>query len=1037
MLKNFTRILLAGILTLSFQGVGASPANPNPVKIQQPDGSEITVRLMGDERIKWMESTDGYSLLYGKDKYIVYAIENDKGDMVPSDVTAKETSLRSTETAGFLSNIKKGLRYSPSQIETLRRMSKIVSSGPTLRSATGNAKAICALIGFPDKPFSHTVQEFEQLMNQIGYSSNGAKGSVRDYYREVSYDKLDLVVTVVGPFTAAKAWKYYGENDATGEDKHSKELAVEVANFTFKSPSVNPANFDNDNNGTIDAFHFFYAGYGEEAGGPADCIWAQKGSFDKVLTFGDKQLENYSCSPELRGNSGNSITNIGIPCHELCHIFGAPDYYDTDNAENGQYIGTGKWDLMGTGNWNEGGITPAHINMYQKIAFGWVNPTELTAETQVTGMKNAVENPVAYKIQTSTPGEFFILENRQRVKFDAGIPGHGLLIYRIHSQVSGDNVNNSTHPQQVYPVCASSLYSIPNVTPASYGNINSAECPFPGTSGKTAFTDYTTPSAKSWKGNNTSKPVTDITETNGEIAFRFMKSGPVVSNVKTSVNGQDVTVSWDLPSGAVPDGYAIYRNGQSIVILSNGSIQNYTQYRVSAGNYDYCVAPIYGISESAQVCASATVGGTTINCPPVNNLTARENGGSIELNWKSDHNNVWIAQCGEMNDGIIGYNENNYAIISRFATDDLKYSYGLTLTKVKAYIDNTSVKYTIKIWTPAKNTLPENIIVSQVLSPEKTGIIDFKLDNPVKLESDRELWIGLYFEQTGEPAAIVAKDSGPKKDNVNLILIDNELYEAPGDYNFYLKGFLEYKGTTKSLIDDSSELRATNDFERYRIYKNGQFLGTTGNEFYADQNTTPGSYVYSVSTMYSGCESEQTAVFTSIGNPYGPVTNLTAGTNENSVSLNWTVPAGSAGLSGYKIYRDGQAVGTTTSNTYTETVPESKEYTYAVTALYGAGESVKTEVKVFVVITGIEQIQKNSIVRVFPNPVERGHVMTIDLGQEDHQANVMIYTISGQLVDTQQISGQTGQINADLAPGTYLMKIKTNSKLTTHKIVIK
>ncbi|MDR3062087.1 MAG: M6 family metalloprotease domain-containing protein, partial [Dysgonamonadaceae bacterium] len=458
------------------QKINASPANPDPVKMKQPDGKEVTVILKGDENIKWMESLDGYSLMYGKDNYVVYAVSNEKGDMVPSEVVFGETGLKSTVSPAFLISVKKGLRYSQSQIETFREINDVLKSSsvvPNLRATTGEAKAICALIGFPDKPFAHTVDEFSQLMNQIGYSANGAKGSVRDFYRENSYGKLELIVTVVGPYTVSKESKYYGENNGIQHDKNPGELAREAANFVFTDPIVDPSDYDNDNDGFIDTFHFLYAGYGEEAGGGSDCIWAHKSGFSSALTFGTKKLNVYSCSPELRGNSGNNVTNIGVICHELCHVFGAPDYYDTDNEVGGEFVGTGTWDLMAQGSWNNGGISPAHINMYQKIVFGWVTPVVLTEERNISGMLNSVENPVAYTVQTTTPGEYFILENRQKVKFDEYVRGHGLLIYRVSSQASGNKVDNRTHPQQVYPVCASSYISMPDSDPSSYGNIDS------------------------------------------------------------------------------------------------------------------------------------------------------------------------------------------------------------------------------------------------------------------------------------------------------------------------------------------------------------------------------------------------------------------------------------------------------------------------------------------------------------------------------------------------------------------------------------
>ena len=51
------------ILILFPAAVFAVPAYPGLVTIKQPDGTEISVYLRGDEKVRWMESPDGYSLL--------------------------------------------------------------------------------------------------------------------------------------------------------------------------------------------------------------------------------------------------------------------------------------------------------------------------------------------------------------------------------------------------------------------------------------------------------------------------------------------------------------------------------------------------------------------------------------------------------------------------------------------------------------------------------------------------------------------------------------------------------------------------------------------------------------------------------------------------------------------------------------------------------------------------------------------------------------------------------------------------------------
>ena len=576
------------------------PAYPYFVIVKQPNGEEITLKQKGDERMKWMESEDGYSLMYDSNKNIVYAVLDENGNMVPSAIKASDLANRSSKIKTELKKIPKKLQYSKEQKQVFDQVWKMKKSA-FLRSSkktipTNVAKAVCALIGFPDKPISKSLSEFEQLMNQIGYSEGSAKGSVRDFYLENSYGKLDLIVTVVGPYVAAKDYSYYGKNDSDGYDEMAVELAKEAAIFTFNDPNINPADYDNDNDGYIDAFHFLYAGYGEESGGGDNSIWAHMYGFNRPLTFANVKLDVYSCSPELRGSRGTSITSIGPICHELCHIFGAPDFYDTDGAEGGMYEGTGNWDLMASGSWNGNGDRPAHINMYQKIDFGWVEPVELDAMQTITDMPNSAQNPVAYTIQTPTPGEYYVLENRQQEGFDRNVPGTGLLIYHV-SGITQQSLNwneiNTKHPQKVYPVYASSYLDLPTSNPSSYGLINSERCTFK--ADRNTFSKFTKPAMLTWKREEVGKPITEIEETDGLISFRFMSSG---INLSASVTENKVTLNWVIPdSNKEIIGYNVYRDDQFIVFINQTTFKETIKEN---GRYRYGVSIKYNDDSESE-----------------------------------------------------------------------------------------------------------------------------------------------------------------------------------------------------------------------------------------------------------------------------------------------------------------------------------------------------------------------------------------------------------------------------------------------------
>ncbi|MCX6229989.1 MAG: M6 family metalloprotease domain-containing protein [Bacteroidetes bacterium] len=496
----------------------AVSAYPYPVEFTQPDGSKIMIKMKGDERVRWAETLDGYSVIFNKTGTYEYAVLDIDNNMIPSGKQAKNEANRSLKEKNYLSSIPKGIHYSATQVQQFKMAWNVyLTEATNVFPTTGNRNLVCILIGFTDVPFTKTNADFNNLFNQINYTVDGATGSVKDFYLENSYNKLNLTITVAGPYTAAHNMAYYGADNGSNHSIRAGELITEAVNAA--NPTVNFANFDNDNNGSVDGVYVIFAGYGQEAGASTDAIWSHASSIP-TLTLDGKTVSKYSCSPEFRGNTGGYITRIGVICHEFGHVLGAPDYYDTDYATNGQYDGTGDWDLMAGGSWNNGGRTPAHHNAYTKtMVYHWATATVLSSAALKT-LHNSIDDTASfYRYNTATSNEYFLMENRQQQKFDALIPGHGLLIYHVDGNAMTGAINAGSH-QGMYPVCANAGGN----APTTYGTINGTGCTFPGSGSKTSFTDVTTPNSKSWANANTNKPITNITEdnTNKTISFAFM-----------------------------------------------------------------------------------------------------------------------------------------------------------------------------------------------------------------------------------------------------------------------------------------------------------------------------------------------------------------------------------------------------------------------------------------------------------------------------------------------------------------------------------
>ncbi|MCK4530091.1 MAG: M6 family metalloprotease domain-containing protein, partial [Candidatus Marinimicrobia bacterium] len=262
-----------------------------------------------------------------------------------------------------------------------------------------------------------------------------------------------------------------------------------------------------------------------------------------------KTFYDYSTSMEFYGTSGTTRTSIGVVCHEFGHVCGLPDFYDTDyEGSGGNCGGLGDWDEMASGSWNDAGNRPPIFNAWSRMYLRWSEPVELLQTENVTLNPAHSHNQVRYFF-SPTDDEFFFMENRQRVGWDAAIPGHGLLIYHIDMSdlnIWYTNTINCNPNHQAFDI--EEADGLGNITSSQ---INAGD-PFPGTSGNTSFIDTGSPNAQDWAGNYSHSPIRNIQEISGVITFNFGDTNvDKPANVVMLAQGQDsVTISWSLNDDA-------------------------------------------------------------------------------------------------------------------------------------------------------------------------------------------------------------------------------------------------------------------------------------------------------------------------------------------------------------------------------------------------------------------------------------------------------------------------------------------------------
>ncbi|MDP1622766.1 MAG: M6 family metalloprotease domain-containing protein [Bacteroidales bacterium] len=646
-------------------------ANPEPVCYTQPDGSKLTICLKGDEFIHWAETSDGYTIMTNAMGTYEYATTDQYGRLIFSGIQGKDPGKRTRTETSWLIRTGKGLLFSREQV---LEMKNVLSQGgapdaPMMGGfpSTGTRKLLMILANFSNTTTTYSQTDFNNYLNQVNFNGTG---SFRDYYIEVSYGQLIVNTTVTVWVTLPNTHDYYGPSSKWGEFAYQAVVAAK------NQAAVNFAEYDNNLDGTVDGVAIIHQGQAQEETGNYNDIWSHSWNLTSAgysvtqRTFDGVQVNAYTTMPE---KNATGMGTIGVMCHEFGHNLGAPDFYDTDYTTGGSYSGTGKWDVMAGGSWNGvSGTKPAHPNAWIKAFFNWTNPVVIDAIQNIT-LRNAKAYPDVVRYNTQTANEYFLCENRQQTGFDAGIPGHGLIIYHvdgnyISNNMSTNTINTSAH-QGLYPVCANATGN----PPTSYGTINGTGCPFPGTGNKTSFTDATTPHARSWANANTNFPISNIFEYSPtqEITFCFISCfTPDDPNnfTATPFSVSQINLSWakNLNNDAVMVAYSLtpyfgtpvtgenYIAGSMLpgggTVLCNGpnTTFNHTGLNASTTYYYKAWSILTGLTYSSGVTSRATTLCGTISSFPWHE--GFENEGAIPGCWTQEQVNNsglnWVFTAG-------------------------------------------------------------------------------------------------------------------------------------------------------------------------------------------------------------------------------------------------------------------------------------------------------------------------------------------------------------------------------------------------------
>lgn len=456
------RILISAVLSLCAAMTFAIPAKKSWKVVSQSDGTTIKVSQAGDEHLHYYITEDNVPIYKAADnRYCYLTIEN--GKLHNSGVLAHESAARSAKELQVMNTIHDLAPIARQMAAKKRSAAKRCVRPDRLPSKDdisvfkGSKKALVILAAFSDKSFSKgddaIVKFYDEVLNQEGYSQNGAAGSVHDYFKDMSRGEFDLTFDIVGPVKVSKSATYYGgPSPIMGGADHIGEFITEAIKKADEKCDIDWKKYDWDDDGEVEQVFVLYAGYGQATGGPTGTIWPNAWTLDEALQNNDGNggfsidgvfINQYACSNELYLDSGTVPMGLGVFCHEFSHCMGLPDMYDTNY---GSTPTMGDWDLLAGGSYNgpQGiGWCPAGWTSYERAYAGWLELTELKAGDIIKGMTSLEEaDGKAYVIYNDNhKDEYYLLENHKGMGWDKYTPENGLLI--IHVDYDKDLFDNN------------------------------------------------------------------------------------------------------------------------------------------------------------------------------------------------------------------------------------------------------------------------------------------------------------------------------------------------------------------------------------------------------------------------------------------------------------------------------------------------------------------------------------------------------------------------------------------------------------------
>ena len=212
--------------------------------------------------------------------------------------------------------------------------------------------------------------------------------SVRNYYRDFSSNRYDIVGDVVGWVQVTNSVWYYGADAVPGRRSgassaassgaipgagNARQLVIDAIEAVKAAyPAFNWAQYDVNGDGLIDRLWIIHAGYGEED----NTILLNRTTYGEggMWSHSSSLSANYPVAPGIYASTYIMMpenSGIGVLAHEYAHNLGAGDLYAYGDGETS----AGFWTLMAD-DWTGFpiGFQPPALDPLHLDEWGWLDP---------------------------------------------------------------------------------------------------------------------------------------------------------------------------------------------------------------------------------------------------------------------------------------------------------------------------------------------------------------------------------------------------------------------------------------------------------------------------------------------------------------------------------------------------------------------------------------------------------------------------------------------------------------------------------------